>query len=162
MRRIIMVALGLLSLTGCVLVTSVEHDGLETTVIDAETRQPLAEAFVYDGFAYGDDEKGQPRVLSKSNASGQIRLAPRTHLEFVIFLGEAVVHQSLWVCKDGYKPVWVGGRGGWNADLSPKKYFKPGTIELTRSTLIATESCLQVSEADEGRPHEQSEPSTEK
>jgi hypothetical protein len=117
----------------------VVHDGLDATVIDAKTEEPIEGAFVYDGF-----ENNQPHILAQSDITGQLRLDPSIRLEFVVLAGEAIVHQGLWVCKGGYKPVLVGQRHGWNADFSPAMYHKLGALKLTHSELSTTDSCLDM------------------
>ena len=138
--RSILLTLSLLSLAGCIPRTAVVHDGLETTVLDAETKKPLPDAFVYDRF----ENKTGPHVLARSNNFGQLRLEPATRLTFASPLGEALVFQSLWVCKEGYKPVQVGSRSGWNADYQPSEYYRPNSIELMKSALLPAESCSDV------------------
>lgn len=129
-------ALSLAALVGCVPVRSVVHDGLETRVVAVASGQPLAGAFVYDRL-----EDGQPRILARSDGSGQLQLAPQTRLLLLAPLSEAQVMQSLWVCKAGYQPQRVGGRGGWNADLSPARTFRPGSIALEPSARSDVSSC---------------------
>jgi hypothetical protein len=137
--RSIVFALGLLSLAACVPRTAVVHDGIEGTVIDAETEQAIAMAFIFDRI-----EDGRPRVLAQSNASGLLQLMPNMRLTFNSPLGEASVFQSLWVCKEGYKPVLVSERSGYNADYTPARYSRLGTIELARSPSHTTDSCSDI------------------
>jgi hypothetical protein len=91
----------------------VVHDGIETKVIDQETKMPLFGAFIYDGFS-GDKS---PLILARSNEQGELTLKPKRRLEFVTFLGEAMVFLPLWICHEGYKPYRLGARMGWNAWL---------------------------------------------
>jgi hypothetical protein len=140
MMRSTVFTMCLLSLSGCILQTRVVHDGLETVVLDAETKMPLPAAFAYDGF----DSKKTPHVLARSNAYGKLLLEPETHLVITAPLGEAFISQWLWICKEGYKPIQVGNRSGWNADYQPGKYYRPANVELTKSALPPTESCLDI------------------
>lgn len=137
--RYLAFVLSLISLSACIPRTTVVHDGMTASVIDAETKQPLAAAFVYDRI-----ENSQPHILAKSDSLGQIQLEPNTRLTLTFPLGEALVFQSLWVCKEGYKPFLAGQRSGWNADYAPAKYFELHTIELTRSLVGQNESCLET------------------
>jgi len=117
----------------------VVHDGVQGTVVDALSKQPVEGAFVYDYFEFD----GRPHVLALSDPYGRVQLEPTRRLEFVILLGEANVFQTLWICKDGYVPVEVGGRGGWNADFLPSQVFNVGTIELVHSNKPAGDSCTR-------------------
>jgi len=138
--RSIMFTLIPLFVAGCFPRTAVVHDGVEATVLDVKTKKPLGGAIVYDRI----ETNGRPHVLTQSDSSGQLRLDPKTKLTLAHPLGEALVFQTLWVCKDGYEPVRVGGRSGWNADYAPAEHFRPGTLELTPSTISTGESCSDV------------------
>ena len=74
--------LSLISLSACIPITTVVHDGVTGFVVDSETKQPLAGAFVYDGIT-----NGLPHILTKSDSLGQIELSPNTRLLLL----------SLWV-----------------------------------------------------------------
>ena len=128
-----------LALSGCALQSAVVHDGLDAHVIDAETNQALPGAFVYDRV----DTK-VPHALAHSDAAGAIVLEPAYRLTVAFPTLEGIVYEALWVCKDGYTPVLVGARSGWNADYSPAQIYRPGTIELVRSKLDAAASCADI------------------
>jgi|GEM_PF-2416686 len=132
--RILAVFVALL-MTGCVPRLVVDHDGLETTVIDAETREPLENAVAFNHF-------GEPFARARSDRDGKILLAPKQRLEFVPFLGEAVVEMGLWVCKEGYVPFQAGIRRGWNADFDAPTTYQPDAIALYRFSLQPTMSCV--------------------
>lgn len=118
----------------------VVHDGIETTVIDRETRMPLpgAFAFEYDGF------QESIRVLAHGDEQGKLALEPKRGLEFMPVLVEKIVAQSLWVCKEGYKPYQVGDRGGFFADSTPAEIYRPLVVELEESPLPPEKSCSDV------------------
>jgi hypothetical protein len=116
----------------------VEYDGVETTVIDLETKTPLSDAFVYASF---EGYPLVPHVLARSNEQGELTLKPKRRLEFVILMGEGNIDIPLWVCKEGYKPYQVGDRGGWNADFSPAKIYRTPVVALEKSPLPPEKSC---------------------
>jgi hypothetical protein len=127
------------ALQGCVPTTAVVHDGLKTKVIDSMTKEPLSGAFVFDHL-----ENGRPHTLVFSNERGEVLLNPKRRFMLSSLLGEALIFQSLWVCKEGYVPYLAGSRGGWNADYGPSRLHTPTVIELTKSPLSPAESCLAI------------------
>lgn len=138
-------SLALVSLSGCIPRTVLVHDGVETTVFEAETKKPLPDAFVYDSF----DSKAGPRVLARTNAIGLVRLNPESRMRFSALtlsalMGEALISQYLWICKEGYKPVMVGGSMGWNADYRAGKLYRPKSVELSKSELPPDKSCSEA------------------
>jgi len=135
-RRLVM-AFCLISLSGCFPMVVAIHDGIEATVIDAETKEPLAGVFAYDEIS-----DGKPRIRAQSDAAGRIQLDSLSTLSLEPLLGESPFAQTLWLCKDGYKPLLVSRRPGWNAHRNPVAYHKLGTVELTRSSVNA--SCLDL------------------
>lgn len=118
---------------------SVVHDGVDGVVVDAATQKPLAGAFVFDRL-----EARRPHVLASSGADGRVHLEAARRLTLAAPLGEALIFQSLWICKEGYAPVEVGGRSGWNADYGPSKVFEVGKVELARSALDPENSCADI------------------
>lgn len=126
-------------LQGCIPRTAVVHDGLKSKIVDSVTKEPLNGAFVYD---YLDG--GKPHVLVLGNESGEVTLDPSRRLTLGGLMGEALVRQKLWVCKEGYVPYLAGSRGGWNADYGPSKIHTPTVIELAKSPLAPAESCLAI------------------
>jgi len=128
----------LVLLPGCVIRTVVVHDGLSTTVVDAVSRQPLAQAFAYDQVAHND----KPAVLALSNTQGELRLEGRRRITVTPLLGEAMVFRQLWVCKEGYTPRLVGVSSGWNSDYGPTREYTPQVVELVPSPLPPAKSCL--------------------
>lgn len=125
-----------LLLQGCMPRTITIHDGLDTTVVDAVTKEGIAGAFVFS--SRGESMSMIGNVLAKSGANGHIHLEPETTTKFVALMSEGLVDQSLVVCKEGYDPNRVARRGGWNADFSPSKLHEIKQVELTKS--ISTES----------------------
>ncbi|MBP5979142.1 MAG: hypothetical protein KA748_02955 [Halomonas sp.] len=131
--------LACLLLQGCIPRTVIVHDGLKTTVIDFMSKEPLEGAFVYDRL------DGQaPHILALSDEKGEILLNPKKEFVLSSLLGEAKVFKHLWVCKEGYMPYLAGSMGGWNADFGSSKTHTPVVIELTRSSLAPSESCLDL------------------
>lgn len=126
-------------LQGCMPRSVIVHDGLETRVVDSVTQTPISGAFVYDRLV-----DTRPRMLALSGPGGELLLEPSRTLKFTPLLGEALVLNVLWVCKEGYMPYRVGSASGWNADYRPSTRYTPARIELTRSTLNPAESCLAI------------------
>ncbi|MEY4562774.1 MAG: hypothetical protein RLZZ618_2051 [Pseudomonadota bacterium] len=137
MRRTAWGLAAVVLLPGCVIRTVVVHDGLTTTVVDAASRQPLAQAFAYDQVASND----KPVVLALSNTQGELQLEGRRRLTVTPLLGEAIVFRQLWVCKEGYTPRLVGVSSGWNSDYGPTRAYTPQVVELVPSPLPAAASC---------------------
>jgi hypothetical protein len=128
-------------LQACIPRTAVVHDGLKTTVMDAATKRPIGGAFAYDRL---EAETKTPHVLANSNANGELFLDAKSKLAMGVFLGEAMVFRSLWVCKEGYAPHLVGSTGGWNSDYGPSRIYTPNAIELSPSSLPPAETCLAM------------------
>ncbi|MGV8959523.1 MAG: hypothetical protein ACOH1V_03965 [Stenotrophomonas sp.] len=118
---------------------AVVHDGLKTLVVDSVTQEPVGDAFVYDRL-----EGKKPRVLALSDNKGALVLEPKSKLIFSALMAEAFIYKQLWVCKDGYSPYLAGSGGGWNSDYRPSVTYTPAVIELTKSSLAQTESCLAL------------------
>lgn len=129
----------LLLLQGCIPRTIIVHDGLKTTVIDSTSKKPLEGAFVYDRL-----EGQTPGILARSNERGEIHLDPKRKFIVSGLLGEAMVLKVIWVCKEGYTPYLAASLRGWNSDFGPSTIHTPKVIELLRSPLASTESCLDL------------------
>lgn len=99
------------------------HDGLKTTVVDATSKQPIQDAYV---FVHSHAE-----ALARSDQKGRIELQPKRELQWVTLLGEGMLEMSLRVCKAGYTPYVAVPRGGWNADLRPVEMLEITQIELS-------------------------------
>lgn len=99
------------------------HDGLKTTVVDAVTKQPIQDAYV---FVHSGAE-----ALARSDQNGHIELQPKRKLEWILLLSEGRMEMSLRVCKAGYAPYVAVPRGGWNADLKPIQMLEISQIELS-------------------------------
>src|SRR5690606_34246207 len=104
----------LLLLQGCMPRSVIVHDGLDTTVVDQHTRQPLAGVSIIDAGV----------GVARSDAQGRVQLAPRRTLKLGPLMGEANVMLSLLACKDGYAPQPVAERRGWNADYGPSQVHR--------------------------------------
>ena len=104
----------LLLLQGCMPRSVIVHDGLDTTVVDRHTRQPLAGVSIVDAGV----------VVARSDAQGRVQLAPRRTLKLEPLMGEANVMLHLLACKDGYAPQPVAERRGWNADYGPSQVHR--------------------------------------
>lgn len=109
------------------------------TVIDSTSKKPLEGAFVYDRL-----EGQTPGILARSNERGEIRLDPKRKFIVSGLLGEAMVLKVIWVCKEGYTPYLAAFLRGWNSDFGPSTIHTPKVIELLRSPLASTESCLDL------------------
>lgn len=120
----------LLLLQGCMPRSVLVHDGLETTVIDALTQQPLAGVVIASGGQY----------LTQSDAQGQVRVAPQRTLKLEPLMGEANVMLNLLACKDGYAPQAVALRGGWNADYGPSQVHRE-VIRMQRALEPSSYPC---------------------
>lgn len=136
--RLLLVALAASLLQGCALprVLAV-HDGLRTTVIDAETRAPIADAVVFTH----RDTTGRPIVLGRSDQTGHVDFEPRSKLGWVPLLGEGMIFFLLSVCRDGYMPAEIQTRGGWNADFRPARVHEQAWVELQRAGIDAPGQC---------------------
>lgn len=99
---------------GCMPRSVLVHDGLDTTVLDQQTQQPLAGVSILDAGV----------VVAHSDAQGRVQLAPQRTLKLVPLMGEARISLSLLACKDGYLPTVVAERGGWNADYSDSQVHR--------------------------------------
>jgi len=129
---------GAILLQGCALPRSVViHDGLQTTVVDARTRAPLADAIVFAR----RDGAGQPIILSRSDQAGRLELEPRSEWKMIPFMGEALVSIMLWVCREGYAPAEIVTRRGWNADLRPAQIHAQEWVALDRLAVGQVGSC---------------------
>lgn len=117
----------LLLLQGCVPRQVVVHDGLELTVVSANSGHYLADVKV---LSPGVTEAGNLRVLAVSDHQGRISLLPETSIKWVPLFSEAKIFLDLWVCKPGFAMAKVAQRGGWNADLRPPEIHRPGKVEL--------------------------------
>lgn len=141
-----LVSLGILFLSGCAIPRSVLiHDGLRTTIIDAASRVPLADAFVFAR----RDSQGRPLILARSDRDGRLELEPARRLQFVPLLGEAFAHLALTVCKDGYEAREVVTGGGWNADFKPGRVHEIEFLPLRPSFSAESADCQVVAPAGE-------------
>lgn len=137
--RILLGIIGVILLQGCMPRSVIVHDGLETQIVDSVTQAPIQGAFVYDRLV-----DAAPRILALSDPGGALLLQPSRKLKLTPLLGEALVFNALWVCKEGYQPYQVGSASGWNADYRPSRRYTPAVIALTRSALAPAESCLAI------------------
>lgn len=99
------------------------HDGIKTTVVDAATKQPIQDAYVF--------VHSHSQILAHSDQNGYIELQPKRELKWVTLMGEGMILMSLRVCKAGYVPYVAVPRGGWNADLKPIQMLEIAQIELS-------------------------------
>ena len=120
----------LLLLQGCVPRSVIVHDGLDTTVLDPQTQQPLAGVAILDGGTW----------VAQSDAQGRVQLAPERTLKLVPLMGEANIMLSLLACKDGYAPLPVATRGGWNADYGQSQVHRE-VIYLQRASGTPSHAC---------------------
>jgi hypothetical protein len=118
----------------------VVHDGIETTVIDRETRMPLSGAFAFKYVSFQESI----HVLAHGDEQGKLTLEPERGLEFSLILAEKIVDQSLWICREGYKPYHVSTRGSSFTDSIPAKIYRPPVVELEKSPLPPEKSCSDV------------------
>lgn len=120
----------LLLLQGCMPRSVIVHDGLDTQVLDRQTQQPLAGVAILDGGVW----------VAQSDAQGRVQLAPERTLKLVPLMGEANIMLSLLACKDGYAPLPVATRGGWNADYGQSQVHRE-VIYLQRSNDTPSRAC---------------------
>lgn len=125
-------------LPGCAIPRSVLiHDGLTTTVVDAASQAPIADAMV---FARRNNQ-GQPLVLARSDANGRLSLQPAREIRFIPLLSEGSPFLMLTICKAGYEARAVVTRGGWNADLGPSRVHEVEFVPLARSSSVESADC---------------------
>lgn len=113
-RQWVLCVLMLLGLSACIPRFVTTHDGLETRTLDATSGRALSGVCVWQ---QGAAVPGGDAPLAISDAEGNIRLAPKSRLEFIPLLSEGSLLMSLYLCKSGYAPLTLGQRGGWNADF---------------------------------------------
>lgn len=128
MRRLLACVLMLGGLSGCIPRFVTTHDGLETRTLDAASGQALSGVCVWQ---QGAAVPGGDAPLAISDAEGNIRLAPKSRLEFIPLLSEGSLLMSLYLCKPGYAPRMVGQRGGWNADFRTGVVHREPAVFLT-------------------------------
>lgn len=126
-----------LLLSACVPHSVVVHDGLLTTVVDAASLAPVADALV---FSWRDDQ-GRPIVLARSDESGRVSLQPEQEIRFVPLLSEGYIPLMLTVCKAGYEAQVLVTRAGWNADFLPARVHEVEYVPLTRSLSVEDADC---------------------
>jgi hypothetical protein len=131
---------GLLLMQGCVPRSVLLHDGLSTTVVDAGSQAPIADAFV---FARRDNQD-QPIVLARSDENGKLSLQAEREIQFVVLLGEAIVFLKLTVCKPGYEAWELVTGSGWNADFRASQRHEVERISLVRSTSPESANCRML------------------
>lgn len=119
-----------LLLQGCMPRSVIVHDGLDTRVLDSQTRQPLAGVSILDAGVW----------VAQSDARGRVHLAPERTLKLVPLMGEANVMLSLLACKDGYTPQPVALRRGWNADFGQSQVHRQ-VIYLQRASGTPSPVC---------------------
>jgi len=130
----------LLLLQGCLPRSALLHDGLSTTVVDAGSQAPIADAFVFAR----RDHQDQPIVLARSDANGKLSLPAEREIQFVVPLGEAIVFLKLTVCKQGYKAWELVTGSGWNADFRASQIHDVERVSLVPSTSPESANCRML------------------
>lgn len=138
----------LVLLQGCIPRSVLIHDGLQTTVVDAASQAPIADAFVFDR----RDKDGRPIILARSNEKGRLSLLPAREFRFVPLLSEASLFLLLTVCKAGYEARTVVTRGGWNADFGPSRVHEVEFVPLARSLSAESADCRPLRMPEEFSP----------
>ncbi len=128
MRRQVTCALLMGGLSGCIPRFVTTHDGFEARTLDAASGRALSGVCVWQ---QGAAVPGGDAPLAISDADGNIRLAPKSRLEFIPLLSEGRLFMSLYLCKSGYAPLTLGQRGGWNADFRTGVVHREPAVFLT-------------------------------
>lgn len=129
MIRLTLVTLLILLLQACAIPRWVViHDGIKTTVVDAATKQPIQDAYVF--------VHSPTQILARSDQNGYIELQPKRELKWVTLMSEGMILVSLRICKAGYAPYVAVPRSGWNADLKPVQMLEIKQIELSPAPAV--------------------------
>ena len=104
----------LLSLGGCIQITTYVSPAASGTVIDAASQKPIAGATV--------SVDGQPGLFAQTNAAGQFVLAPTTRTTHIFVLApyrSLPPGGTIVVFADGYAAREIGDVAGADALLVP-------------------------------------------